>query len=139
MTKGSTAWKVVGGESNEPLDAFLADIERNFSGKRVVVVTHGGILNIVHRILTGVKFPGKIPNTSISTITKSVGKGGDWRIESYAVCDHLGEGEFGRVMMARKNATQEIFAVKVLRKTKLLQRGGKTVTRAIWEKQARTR
>ena len=72
----------------------LADIERNFSGKRVVVVTHGGILNIVHRILTGEKFPGKIPNTSISTITKSVGKGGYWRIESYAVCDHLGEGEF---------------------------------------------
>ncbi len=67
----------------------LDEIERAHRGKRVVVVTHGGILNSVHKLLTGVKFPGKIPNTSISTITKAGAGEADWQIQSYASSDHL--------------------------------------------------
>ena len=36
-------------------------------------------------------------------------------IENYAFCGILGEGEFGRVMMARDKSTSEIVAVKVRR------------------------
>jgi len=52
------------------------------------VVTHGGILNSIHRLITGIKFPGKIPNTSLSTIFKAHGSD-KWEIGTFALCDHL--------------------------------------------------
>lgn len=56
-------------------------------------------------------------------------------IQDFAFCGILGEGEFGRVMMARQAVTQEIVAVKVLRKNHLLQGGSKSVKHAITEKE----
>ena len=41
----------------------LDEIERDHRGEQVIVVTHGGILNSIHKLITGTKFPGKIPNT----------------------------------------------------------------------------
>ena len=47
----------------------------------------------------------------------------------------VGEGEFGKVMMATKIDTQRLYAMKVLRKEQLLSRGNITVSQAITEKQ----
>ncbi|QDZ24094.1 phosphoglycerate mutase [Chloropicon primus] len=70
------------------LQSALDDIEKDFGGRKVVVVTHGGILNSIHRLITGIKFPGKIPNTSLSTIFKAHGSD-KWEIGTFALCDHL--------------------------------------------------
>ena len=56
-------------------------------------------------------------------------------IKDFAFCGILGEGEFGRVMMARNTGTKEFVAVKVLRKNHLLQGGSKSVKHAITEKE----
>ena len=64
------------------------------------------------------------------------GPGEELGIKDFAFCGILGEGEFGRVMMAKNVRSQDIVAVKVLRKNHLLQGGSKGVTRAITEKQA---
>ena len=53
----------------------------------------------------------------------------------FAFCGILGEGEFGRVMMGRSKRDGELYAIKVLRKSFLLQQGGQTVNRAISEKE----
>ena len=60
---------------------------------------------------------------------------GSLGIKDFAFCGILGEGEFGRVMMARNASTQEIVAIKVLRKNHLLQGGSKSVKHAITEKE----
>lgn len=58
-------------------------------------------------------------------------------IADFSFCGILGEGQFGRVMMARNVFTKEIFAVKVLRKGFLVQKGTRTIAHAISEKQVR--
>eukprot|EP00967_Tisochrysis_lutea_P132004 scaffold229977_cov30-Tisochrysis_lutea.AAC.1 len=58
-------------------------------------------------------------------------------IEDFQFCGILGEGQFGRVMMARNIESQEIVAVKVLRKGFLVQKGSRTISHAISEKQVR--
>ena len=66
----------------------LDEILNKHKGQKVLLVTHGGILNSIHKLLTGTKFPGKIPNTSKSTIKKDE-EDKQWKIESYACCSHM--------------------------------------------------
>ena len=47
----------------------------------------------------------------------------------------MGEGEFGKVLMATQKATQQMFAMKCLRKEHLLVRGNTSVAQAVTEKQ----
>ena len=77
-------------------------------------------------------------NTGLSRQT-SINTYSALTIADFSFCGILGEGEFGRVMMARNNHTQDIVAVKVLRKGFLVQKGSRTVTHAISEKQVRAR
>lgn len=90
-----------GGES---LLQHLARIEASFSrmarrhpGQDVLVVTHGGVLDLIYRRAHGVPlekardFP--LPNASINWLTID---GDCWRIETWGATDHLG----GRVPRA---------------------------------------
>lgn len=47
----------------------------------------------------------------------------------------VGEGEFGKVLMATQKTTQQLFAMKCLQKEHLLVRGSMSVTQAVTEKQ----
>ena len=76
------------------LQEGLVEIEEKHQGSKIVVVTHGGILNTIHKMVTGEKYPGKIPNTSIGIISK--GKGDKhWKVDQFACCTHMeGKVEF---------------------------------------------
>lgn len=70
----------------------LADLAQRHAGETVVVVTHGGVLDLIYRHATGTPlekprdFP--IPNTGICWLTIEADT---WRIERWADTDHLGE------------------------------------------------
>ena len=67
-------------------------------GRRIVVVTHGGIINCVHRFVEGKPFPGRIANTSLSTLRlrDDGGRAKAWRALSFASCPHLAGSSAGK-------------------------------------------
>ncbi|APR06111.1 histidine phosphatase family protein [Thauera chlorobenzoica] len=84
-------------ESGESLHDFaarvhtaLADIARRHGGEQVLVVTHGGVLDIAHRLATGTAlaaprtFP--IPNAALNWIEH---QDGSWRLLAWADESHL--------------------------------------------------
>ncbi|KAG0622746.1 hypothetical protein M758_3G120600 [Ceratodon purpureus] len=80
-----------GGESMEQLcvrvqDAFEQIASENL-GKRVVVVTHGGVLRTSHIIARGLPCIGKVVNASINTFRISDEK--EWEICSWGDVGHL--------------------------------------------------
>lgn len=72
------------------LDDTLADIVRRHAGGAVVIFTHGGVLDILHRQATGKPLDTPrdfaIPNCGINWIEVS---GGSWTLLSWAERDHL--------------------------------------------------
>ena len=56
-------------------------------------------------------------------------------LEDFTVHGLVGEGEFGKVLMATKVDTGKMYAMKVLRKEHLIFRGASSVKQAITEKQ----
>ena len=70
----------------------IAALAEKHAGETVVVVTHGGVLDLIYREATGTPlekprdFP--IPNTGICWLRIS---SADWRIERWADTAHLGE------------------------------------------------
>lgn len=83
-----------GGESLQTLSArvagFLGELAVRHGGETVVLVTHGGVLDIVNRLVRGnpLEQPRDflIPNAGISCIT---GNGSEWVLESWGETDHL--------------------------------------------------
>lgn len=80
-----------GGES---LEQLFVRVQNSFEqvalenlGKRVVVVTHGGVLRTSHIIAKGLPCPGKVVNASISVFHISDDK--DWTIISWGDVSHL--------------------------------------------------
>ena len=55
-------------------------------------------------------------------------------LEHFTVHGLVGEGAFGKVMMATKVDTQKVYAMKVMRKEQLFNHGQQSVTQAITEK-----
>ena len=55
-------------------------------------------------------------------------------LEDFTVHGLVGEGAFGKVMMATKIDTQKVYAMKVIRKDLLLTRGNASISQAITEK-----
>ena len=45
-------------------------------------------------------------------------------MEDFTVLKVIGKGSFGKVMMVRKNDTGAIYAIKILKKEYLSERGG---------------
>ncbi len=89
-------YAVPGGESYEQVRArtlaVVEDIAREFAGKTVVVVTHGGILDAVYRAAFDIPWktprPYAIPNGSIGRVTARL-PGPALRIHFWADRDHL--------------------------------------------------
>lgn len=84
----------VGGESTRGFHArvmaALERVARQREGQRVVVVTHGGVLDMVYRSAMGLPLSGPrqsaIPNGGISRVRMHAGA---WDILSWAETDHL--------------------------------------------------
>ena len=69
--------------------AALARIVERFPGQRVIVTSHGGVINaVLHDISGGEIGTGitKIPNTSLTTVVKTTD---EWRVIRFAIADHL--------------------------------------------------
>ena len=70
----------------------ISQLAEKHGGETVVVVTHGGVLDLIYRCASGIpldhprNFP--IPNTGISWL--SIGEN-EWHIEQWADTAHLGE------------------------------------------------
>ena len=56
-------------------------------------------------------------------------------LDDFDLLKVLGKGGFGKVMLVRKKGTNDVYAMKVLRKEHLLFRGKTSVRQAITEKQ----
>lgn len=83
-----------GGESLEVLSArvirCLGEIAATHRGQTVLLVTHGGVLDAIHRFVRDVPLSTPrdfaIPNAGLNWINES---GGEWRIEEWALTAHL--------------------------------------------------
>jgi len=85
-----------GGESrrqfHERIVAVLQKIAADHSGKRVLVVTHGGVLGVIYRWLKGLPIAGgdnvkvEIPNVAYNRISIQDGK---WTLDVWADSSHL--------------------------------------------------
>ena len=79
-------------QHQQRIEHCINELAQKHPGQTVVVVTHGGVLDLIYRRATGTPlekprdFP--IPNTGICwlSVTKD-----DWRIEQWATTVHLGE------------------------------------------------
>lgn len=67
-------------------DAFEQVAAENI-GKRVVVVTHGGVLRTSHIIAKGLPCTGKVANASINTFR--ISKENEWSICCWGDVSHL--------------------------------------------------
>lgn len=70
--------------------AALEALAARHPGERVVVVTHGGVLDCVHRIAAGIDLsePRRLPihNASLNAIARS---GAGWQVLAWGEVDHL--------------------------------------------------
>ncbi len=79
-----------GGESLSSLIARLgatfSALARRHSGEQILVVTHGGVLDVVYRLATGMDFSRKrdfpIPNAALNWVDYCHGK---WHVAAWAV------------------------------------------------------
>ncbi|HEX9451771.1 MAG TPA: histidine phosphatase family protein [Burkholderiales bacterium] len=78
------------GEFSRRVVDFVEDVRDRHAGRRVLVVTHGGVLDAAYRHATGMPlsairdFP--IYNASVNVISHD---GGRWKIESWGDISHL--------------------------------------------------
>ena len=85
-----------GGESlqqlHERVGTALARLAVEHGGQTIVVVTHGGVLDIVNRLARGNALSNPrdflIPNAGINWVT---GDGEAWRLEAWGVTAHLNQ------------------------------------------------
>ncbi|MCW3478466.1 histidine phosphatase family protein [Neisseriaceae bacterium JH1-16] len=74
----------------ERLRHFLGHMLERHPGGRVVVVTHGGVLDVVRRLATGKSLDGArdfaIPNAALNWISHD---GHEWRLDDWADDRHL--------------------------------------------------
>lgn len=83
-----------GGESlldfQERVSLVLTQIARRHAGEHVLIVTHGGVLDVVHRLCSGKPLDAQrdftIPNAAINRISIDNGK---WTLLTWAVREHL--------------------------------------------------
>ncbi len=88
-------FKVPEGESlqdrHDRVKGVLDDVVKNFRGKQVILVTHGGVIDDVYRVICGLEL-SKLPGISkkygsVSVIVHDKNHG--WHREKWAVDDHL--------------------------------------------------
>lgn len=98
FTRREPSYTVPGGESTidqrARLVAGLADIVARHPGESVAVVTHGGVLDLVYRMATGLAAEAPraqpIPNAGINRIAATL-PGPRLRLIDWGVSDHLVE------------------------------------------------
>ena len=73
-------------------NAVHIETARNIAGETVVVVTHGGVLDIAHRLATGKPLEAMrdfaIPNAALNWIEHTAGS---WRLLAWADESHLAD------------------------------------------------
>lgn len=87
-------FELPGGESTQRFHArvmaHLTDLAQRNQGQRLLIVTHGGVLDMLWRTVHGLDLSGyrqcQIPNTGINHV---VYQQGAWRILDWARVDHL--------------------------------------------------
>ncbi|XP_024514728.1 metal-independent phosphoserine phosphatase isoform X1 [Selaginella moellendorffii] len=75
------------GEMRDRAARAAEDIARQHEGERVVVVTHGGVLQSMHVTATGKPAPGRVPNASINVL--SISSDNQWKFQSWCDVEHL--------------------------------------------------
>lgn len=88
--------RIPGGESLTEFQArvsnFLTALADKNPGKRILLVTHGGVLQRIFRMAVGMTAPGNFlsltVNASISTVRRDIGAGA-WQLVTWNSADHL--------------------------------------------------
>lgn len=87
-------YTIPGGESrrafHERVTAAFADLAREHEGRRVAVVSHGGVLATIYRFIHGIPIatPHKVATTNAS-YNAFAANGGQWMLESWDDTAHL--------------------------------------------------
>ncbi len=89
---------IPGGESRRQFSARVQgafeSLARDHPGKRIAVVTHGGVLGIVYRLVHGIALsaphPVPIANASFNAVAL---QGSRWSVEAWGDTAHLGDVE----------------------------------------------
>jgi 2,3-bisphosphoglycerate-dependent phosphoglycerate mutase len=94
---GSASQIVPGGESRTDVHrravAFLDKVKTSWNGKRILVVTHGGIVNAIVRDVLQIPLDAerrfKLPNTALNVFSCEQDT---WFLKSLGIVIHLGNG-----------------------------------------------
>jgi broad specificity phosphatase PhoE len=94
---GSASQKAPDGESRTDVHhravAFLEKVKTSWNGKRILVVTHGGIVNAIVRDVLQIPLDAerrfKLPNTALNIFSCEQGT---WFLKSLGIVTHLGNG-----------------------------------------------
>lgn len=86
-----------------PIEAFLADLAREYPDQAVVIVTHGGVLDILYRRAMGRKLTGPrdapIPNAGLNWLDiEAADQGLRWTMVAWGETKHLSDASRDEIL-----------------------------------------
>lgn len=85
------------------IEGFLADLARDYSDQSVIIVTHGGVLDILYRramgrVLTGPR-DAPIPNAGLNWLEiEAVNEGLRWTMVAWGQTEHLSDASRDEIL-----------------------------------------